>query len=156
MKIVENTKQKWKSQNKSLWLKGLFRDSQTPSWLSEFRTDVPGELPAPKTKDYNMDISHFSAKHARLRSQSKDLLARDLDVCCFRGYYVNPTKRVDLVQRGHHHHHCITIIISLNCNLFMPGYTWKIVIWRKTTFNHLPLNLVILCTKYQEQLEMMK
>jgi hypothetical protein len=74
MKIVENTKQKWKSQNKSLWLKGLFRDSQTPSWLSEFRTDVPGELPAPKTKDYNMDISHFSAKHATLKSENKELL----------------------------------------------------------------------------------
>ena len=64
--------------------KGLFRDSQIPSWLSESRTDVPAEHPPPQTKDYNMDIRHFSAKHVTLRSESKELLLGIRIMCPMR------------------------------------------------------------------------
>ena len=43
-----------------------------------------------QTKDYIIGISCFSANHARLRIQSTDWLAQDLDnLCCVSGHYEN-------------------------------------------------------------------
>ena len=69
------------------------------------------------TKDYKFIIHCFSAKHTTLGRNSKDRLARkqdkvsDWDDMSIRGRLfqwastikTNPTKRVDLVQRGSHH-----------------------------------------------------
>ena len=71
-----------------------------------------------QTKDYKIDICCFSAKHAALRKNSKDWLARNQNNVTewsnmsTRGLlfqststiYKNPTQCVGLVQSGPHHH----------------------------------------------------
>ena len=70
-----------------------------------------------QTKDYTFSICCFSAKHAVLRRKRKDWLTRNQDyvsewgqhvyprtVVSVSQHYKNPTKRVGLVQSGHHHH----------------------------------------------------
>ena len=48
LKIVENSPQKWKSQNKTSMAKafGLFRDSRALSWVPGPRIDVSAEPPS--------------------------------------------------------------------------------------------------------------
>jgi hypothetical protein len=84
-----------------------------------------------QTKDYEIGICCFSAKHATLRKKDKDWLARNQDKAskwgdmAIRGLLYqwaikkNPTKRVGPAQRG-------LIIISLKINLFSPWYSWTI------------------------------
>jgi hypothetical protein len=67
-----------------------------------------------QTKDYNIGICYFSAKHAASRRKSKDWLVRNPDDVAEWGYMSisgqllqwaeNPTKRVGLVKSGPHHH----------------------------------------------------
>ena len=68
-----------------------------------------------QTKDFKIDICCFSGKHATLRRKGKDWLAWNQDVRVERHFcrrtivkvnyqYKNPTKRIGLVQSGHHHH----------------------------------------------------
>jgi hypothetical protein len=70
-----------------------------------------------QTKDYEIGICCFSAKHAAFRRKSKDWLARnkdnvsEWDDISIRGLLFqrastikNPTKRVGLVQSWPHHH----------------------------------------------------
>ena len=78
-----------------------------------------------QTKDFKIGICFFSAKHATLRSKSKDCLAQSgvtclLTYCCFSMLaLLKSTKCVGLVQSGQHHH-------LIEGNLFSPWYTWKI------------------------------
>ena len=44
-------------------------------------------------------------------------------------YFINPTKRVRLVQRGHHTH-------PIKCNLFSSLYIWKSVAMTSATIAH--------------------
>jgi hypothetical protein len=71
-----------------------------------------------QTKNYEIGICYFSAKHAILRRKSKDWLTRNQDNMSEWGdivflwtvvsvIYKNPTKPVGLEQSGHHHHHLI-------------------------------------------------
>ena len=70
-----------------------------------------------QTKDYKFGICCFSAKHAAFRRKSKDWLAQNQDKVSRVGRHVNlltfvsvslhykiQTKRVRLVQSGHHLH----------------------------------------------------
>ena len=70
------------------------------------------------TKDYEIGICCFSAKHAALRGKRKDWLARNQDKVSelgnmsIRGLLfqitstmTDPAKRVGLVQRESQHHH---------------------------------------------------
>ena len=66
-----------------------------------------------QTKYYNIGICCFSDKHSALRRKNKDWLARNQDnvyewsdktVVSVDEHNTNPTKRVGLVQSGHHHH----------------------------------------------------
>ena len=53
-----------------------------------------------QTTDYEIGICCFSAKYAALRRKSKDWL--DMSISGLLCQY--PTKRVGLVQTGHHNH----------------------------------------------------
>ena len=78
-----------------------------------------------KTKDYKIGVCCFSAKHAALRSKSKDWLSRNQDnvsewsdmsthgLVSVSYYYKNPAQHVGLVQSRHHHH-------FIECHLFLP------------------------------------
>ena len=69
-----------------------------------------------QTKDYEIGICYFSAKHAALRRKTKDWLTRNQDnvrvgrhvyprtVDSVSKHYKNPTKRVGLVPGTPHHH----------------------------------------------------
>jgi len=69
-----------------------------------------------KTKDCQIGICCFSAKHAALRRKSKDWLAWNQDNvsrvgascllvdCCVSELALNPSERVDLVQSRPHYH----------------------------------------------------
>ena len=70
-----------------------------------------------QTKDYEIGICCFSAKHASLRRKSKDRLIRNqnyvsewerldypLTVDSVSVHYANPTQRNSLEQSGPHHH----------------------------------------------------
>ena len=83
------------------------------SVLASSAVDRGFEPRSGQTKDCNIDICCFSAKHAALRSKSKDWLARNQNNVSewssmfTRGLlfrYKNPTQRVDLEQSGPHHH----------------------------------------------------
>ena len=69
-----------------------------------------------QTKDFNIGISCFSAKHAALRSKSKEMLARNKDndvsewsnmsTCGLSFPWAStkhPTSHAGLVQSGHYH-----------------------------------------------------
>jgi hypothetical protein len=85
-----------------------------------------------QAKDYKIGICCFSAKHAALRSKSKDWLARNQN---------NVSKWSDMLIRGLLFQWASTIkiqlsvlvsykvdliIISLKINLFSPWYSWKL------------------------------
>jgi hypothetical protein len=70
------------------------------SVLDRSAIDRGFETRSGQTKDYKIGICCFSAKHAALRRENKDWLARNQDNV--RKHYKNPTKRV-LVQSGPHH-----------------------------------------------------
>jgi hypothetical protein len=62
------------------------------SVLASSAVDLGFEIRSGQTKDYEIDICCFSAKHAALRRKSKDWLARnqdnvskwcDMSNCCF-------------------------------------------------------------------------
>ena len=57
-----------------------------------------------QTKDYEINICYFSAKHAALRRKSKDWCARYQDNVSEWASTIekNPTKRVGLIQSGPH------------------------------------------------------
>ena len=71
-----------------------------------------------QTKDYEIGICCFSAKHTALQRKGKDQLAQnqdnasewgDMSICglfflSVSQHYTNPTKRVALVKSGPHHH----------------------------------------------------
>ena len=95
------------------------------SVLASSAVDHGFEPRSGQTKDYKIGICCFSAKHAALRRESKDLLTRNQEVSCRLLFQwtstKNPTKRGGLVQSGHHH--------LIEWKLFSPWYTgsWKIV-----------------------------
>ena len=89
------------------------------SVLTSIAVDRGFEPRSGQTKDYNIGMCCFSAKHAALRRKSKDWLARNLNnvpewsdmfprglrtVVSVSQHYKNPTRRVGLEQSGPHHH----------------------------------------------------
>jgi hypothetical protein len=83
------------------------------SVLTSSAVDRGFEPRSGQTKDCKIDICCFSAKHAALRSKSKDWLARNQNnvsewsSMSTRGLlfrHKNPTQRVGLEQSGPHHH----------------------------------------------------
>jgi hypothetical protein len=107
--------------------------------------DCGCESQSDQTKNYQIDICCFSAKHAALRSKNKDWLIRIMCVngatclsvnsCFLRANYKNPICHVGFVQSGHHHHNLIDILlvltmkylkkIALNSNHSLP--CWKVI-----------------------------
>ena len=88
------------------------------------------ELQPGQTKNYKIVIFCFSAKHAALRTKSKDWLARNqgnvskwsdmltIDGCFSElALYKNTTKHVGLVQSRHHCH-------LIEYNLFSSWHSW--------------------------------
>jgi hypothetical protein len=83
------------------------------SVLASSAIDCEFEIRSDQTKDYKIDISCFSAKHAALSRKSKDWLARNQNnverhvyprtVVSVSYHYKNPTQRVGLEQNGPHH-----------------------------------------------------
>ena len=77
-----------------------------------------------QTKDYKFGICCFSAKHAALRSRSKDWLDRERHVypqtvVSVSYHYKNPTQRVGLVQSR-----------SSNVTCSRPDIAEKLLSWR--------------------------
>jgi hypothetical protein len=85
--------------------------------LASSAVDRGFEPQSGQIKDYKISICRFSAKHAALRSKSKDWLARNQNnlsrverhvyqrtVVSVSYHYENPTRRVDLEQSEPHHH----------------------------------------------------
>jgi hypothetical protein len=78
---------------------------------------VGQEIRSGQTKDYEIGICCFSAKHATLRRKSKDWVALNQDnvfewgdmsprtVVSVSQHYKNPSGHVGLVQSGPHNHH---------------------------------------------------
>ena len=59
-----------------------------------------------KTKNCKIGMCCFSAKYVTFRGMRIDLLAGNQDNVSERNYHnKNPTKRIGLVQSGHHHRH---------------------------------------------------
>ena len=97
--------------------------------------DRESEAPSGQTKDYEIGICCYFAKHAALRRKSKDWLAQNQDNVSDWGdmsihglllQWASTIKiqlivlvlcKVDL------------IIISLKINLFSPWYSWKLLSW---------------------------
>ena len=85
-----------------------------------------------QTKDYKIGMCCFSAKHAALRSKSKDWLAgnqinvsewSDMSTLGLLFQWASTTKiqrRVLVLNEA------VLIIISLKINLFSPWYIWQI------------------------------
>ena len=80
-----------------------------------------------ETKDYKIGICCFSTKYTALTRKNKDWLAQnqdnvfvwgDMSICrlvSVSQHYKNPTKHAGLKQSD-------LIVISLQINLFLPGY----------------------------------
>jgi hypothetical protein len=104
------------------------------SVLASSAIDCGYEPRSCQTKEYKIGICCFSAKNAALRKKSKDCLARNQNNVSewsdmsFRGqvsqHYKNPTKRVSLVQSGHHHNHLFETQIVL-----AMAYLSKLLSW---------------------------
>ena len=89
------------------------------SALASSAVDLGFEHRSGQIKDYKIGIRCLSAKNAELRRKNNDWLARNQDNVSEWGdmsilglfnvsvslHYKNPTKRVGLVQSGHHHQH---------------------------------------------------
>ena len=97
-----------------------------------------------QTKDYEIGICCFFAKHEAARSKIKDYLARNQSNvsewvtfltadCCFSELYTSQTKLVGRLQIGHHH--------QIECNLSSPWlqlynlYLSDIIIRSSATFH---------------------
>jgi hypothetical protein len=101
------------------------------SMLASSSVDRVFELWSGQTKDYNIGIFCFSAKHTVLRRKSKDWLARaqenvykwgNMSICRLLFQWASTIKiklRVLVLYEED------IIIISLKIDLFSPWYSWK-------------------------------
>jgi hypothetical protein len=74
-----------------------------------------------QTKDYKIGICCFSAKHAALRSKSKDWLVMSTWGLLFQWVNITTIQLSVLI-----YYKADIIINSLKLNLFSPWYIWKI------------------------------
>ena len=85
-----------------------------------------------QTKDYEIDICCFSAKHAALRKRSKDWLARNQNNVSewsdmsIRGLLFQWASTIKIQLTMLVYNRADFIIISLKINLFSSWYSWKI------------------------------
>ena len=92
------------------------------SVLASSAVDRGFEHRSVKPKDYKMCICCFSAKHAALRSKSKDWLAQNpnnVSECSDR----STNRLVSVSKRYKNRTKLLDIFISFKCNLFLPWYT---------------------------------
>ena len=92
-------------------------------------------LRSDNTKDYNIGIRCFSAKHAALRSKSKARLAQNQDNATYMSTHVLLCQWFSIIKIQVDLGLLIwnkadLIIVSSNCNLFSPWYSWKLLKWR--------------------------
>ena len=102
------------------------------SVLASSAVDRGFEPRSGKTKNYEIGICCFSAKHTALRKKSKDWLARNQDnvpewgYMSIRGLLLQWARTMKIQLSLLVWYKADLIIISLKINLFSPWYSWKI------------------------------